>query len=84
MIEEKSVKDNALEVESAETKNCGTKEIIILINVEGFATQPATLVNWPPLHIVPRMTLIHKSKYIFGILHLFLTRFPHFSNFQEL
>jgi hypothetical protein len=50
--------------------------------VEEFPAQPATLVNWPPLYIVPTMTLIHKSKYIFGILGLFLTRFLDFSNFQ--
>jgi hypothetical protein len=46
--------------------------------IEEFPTQPATLVNWPPLYIVPTMTLIHKSKYIFGILDLLLTGFLHF------
>jgi hypothetical protein len=52
--------------------------------LEEFPAQPATLVNWPPLHIIPTMTLIHKSKYIFGIRDLFLTRFLDFSNFQAL
>jgi hypothetical protein len=33
-------------------------------------------------YIDPTMALIHKSRYIFGILDLFLTRFLHFSNFQ--
>ena len=40
-------------------KYCDTN---VLLGLEEFPTQPATLFNWPPLYIVPTMTSIHKSK----------------------
>jgi hypothetical protein len=53
------------------------------IKVEEFPAQPATLVNWSPLYY-PNNDINSQSKYIFGILDLFLTRFLDFSNFQAL